>query len=204
MLKKTTTLFFILTSLLSVAQKSFVGSLEYNVSSIDFLSKDTINGKLFIYARDSLVRINYRFSDGKNQETIHHLGQHKMLSLLDVDGQYFAIQIKDTVKTSRKYIYHKRLVWSNFIELKCREAVVEFPEGSSLLYYYKKIDARYFVGFKNAPGLPVRGQIPTENGIMSFELDKIDRRTPPQGLFMPDKKYKVISLEAFMQWSKQQ
>jgi hypothetical protein len=65
-------LFTVLSQLL-VAQKPFVGSLEYNLVSVDLINKDTIEGKLFIYALDSLVRYNYLMSDGKKQESIHHL-----------------------------------------------------------------------------------------------------------------------------------
>lgn len=204
MRKWTATLFLMMSTLSVMAQNSFAGSLEYNISNIDFLTKDTIDGKLFIYARDSLVRISYLFSDGKNQETIHHLSQHKMLSLIEVEGQFFAIQIKDTASSRSAFTYHKKLAWRKIATLNCRQASVSFSKGTLLLYYFKKIDARYFVGFNNAPGLPIKGQIPTENGMMTFDLQKIDYRTPPQSLFMPDKKYKVMGLDAFIQWSKGQ
>jgi hypothetical protein len=197
-------LLFLTIPLIFTAQKPFVGSLEYNITTIDFVSKDTIDGKLFIYARDSLVRINYLFSNGKNQETIHHLKKQKLLSLIEIDGLYFAVQIKDTVSESTNYKYHKNKAKKTIAGLKCREANVEFPEGNTLIFYSKEIDAQYFVGLNNAPGLPTKGQFPTENGLMAFELQKIDHRLPPQGLFMPDKKYKVLSLEDFLQWSNKQ
>lgn len=204
MLQRLHLFLFLTIPLIFIAQKPFVGSLEYNITTIDFVTKDTIDGKLFIYARDSLVRINYLLSNGKNQETIHHLTKKKLLSLIEIDGQFFAVQINDTVSESAKYIYRKNGARQTIAGLKCREANVEFPEGNTLIFYTKEVDAQYFVGLNNAPGLPTKGQLPTENGLMAFELQKIDRRLPPQSLFMPDKKYKILSLDAFLQWSNKQ
>jgi hypothetical protein len=39
---------------------------------------------------------------------------------------------------------------------------------------------------------------------MAFELQKSDKRTPPIQLFIPDKKYKVLPLEAFLEWTQTQ
>jgi hypothetical protein len=36
---------------------------------------------------------------------------------------------------------------------------------------------------------------------MAFELQKVDQRQPPFSLFVPDKKYKVLPLAAFLEWS---
>ncbi|MFM6945651.1 MAG: hypothetical protein ACKOWW_00785 [Flavobacteriales bacterium] len=204
MLQRLHLLLYLAIPFIFCAQKPFVGSLEYNITTIDFMTKDTVDGKLFIYARDTLVRINYLLSNGKKQETIHHLSKHKLLSLIEIDGQFFAIQIKDTVPEITNYIYHKNKARKTIAGLKCREANVEFPEGNTLIFYANEVDAQYFVGLNDAPGLPVKGQFPTENGWMAFELQQIDRRTPPQNLFIPDKKYKILSLDAFLQWSNKQ
>ncbi len=189
---------------LSVAQKPFVGSLEYNLVSVDMISKDTIQGKLFIYALDSLVRYTYLMADGKKQESIHHLKRQKLLSLLEIDGQFFAVQIQDTAKEIDPFKYLKTRSKKQIAGLKCREANVVSVKGNALLYYTKTIDARYFVGMNNAPGLPIKGQIPTDNGYMAFELQQLDKKTPPIQLFIPDKKYKVLTLEAFLEWTQSQ
>lgn len=186
---------------LCVAQKSFTGSLEYNLVSIDLMNKDTIEGKLFIYALDSLVRYNYLMADGKKQESIHHLGRQKLLSLIEIDGQFFAVQINDTAKAEHTFQFHKNWKWQRIAGLSCREANTETAEGNFFMYFTKSIPACYFVGLEGAPGLPVKGQIPTDFGYMAFELQKVDRRQPPFSLFVPDKKYKVLPLEAFLEWS---
>ncbi|MFM7007228.1 MAG: hypothetical protein ACKOWX_08235 [Flavobacteriales bacterium] len=180
------------------AQKPFTGSIEYNLISVDLVSKDTVKGKLFIYALDSLVRFNYLMADGKKQESIHHLGQQKLLSLIEIDNLYFAVQIKDTATETEDYRYEKRRTKQTIQGLKCREATVFFSKGQVPIYYAKKISARYFVGFNNAPGLPIKGQIPTENGYIAYDLQQISFRQPPLSLFIPDKKYKLISLDNFL------
>jgi hypothetical protein len=186
---------------LYVAQKPFTGSLEYNLVSVDLFSKDTIEGKLFIYALDSLVRYNYIMSDGKKQESIHHLGKRKLISLLEIDGLFFAVQINDTSKKEETYQLHKNKKWQQIAGLKCREANLEYLDRNVLLYYAKSIPARYFVGLEGAPGLPVKGQIPTDFGYLAFELQKIDYQQPPFALFIPEKKYKTLPLKAFLEWS---
>ena len=194
----------LLLPLCAMAQKPFVGSLEYDLVSVDMISKDTIQGKLFIYAHDSLVRYTYLMADGKKQESIHHLKRQKLLSLLEIDGQFFAVQIQDTAKEIDPFKYLKTRSKKQIAGLKCREANVVSAKGNALLYYSKTVDARYFVGMNNAPGLPVKGQIPTDNGYMAFELQQLDKKTPPIQLFIPDRKYKVLTLEAFLEWTQSQ
>jgi hypothetical protein len=204
MLKWTLLLSILFFHLYAIAQKPFVGSMEYDLVSVDMISKDTVQGKLFIYALDSLVRYTYLMSDGKKQESIHHLKRQKLLSLLELDGQFFAVQIQDTAKEIDPFKYLKTRSKKQIAGLKCREANVVSVKGNALLYYTKTIDARYFVGMNNAPGLPIKGQIPTDNGYMAFELQQLDKKTPPIQLFIPDKKYKVLTLEAFLEWTQSQ
>lgn len=187
-----------------MAQKPFVGSLEYDVAKVDLISKDTIRGKLFIYALDSLVRFNYLLEDGSKQQSIHLLGKQKFISLIEIDSLFFAIQIKDTSAEKNNFSYRKNRAKRTIFGLKCREANVEFPDGNTLIFYTKSIDARYFVGLNSAPGLPVKGQLPTETGYMAFELTQMDKRTPPLQMFIPDKKYKVLSLDNFLKWAEEQ
>ncbi len=198
MLFRLNLLLFLTFPLVFLAQKPFTGSLEYNLISIDMVSKDTVEGKLFIYALDSLVRYNYLMSDGKKQESIHHLGQQKLLSLIEIDNLFYAVQIKDTATETEQYHYKKKLGKQIIQGLKCREATVFFSKGQVPILYAKKIPARYFVGFNNAPGLPIKGQIPTENGYIAFDLQQINSKQPPLSLFIPDKKYQLISLDNFL------
>ena len=181
------------------AQKPFVGSLEYHLITVDFISKDTTEGKLFIYALDSLVRYNYLMADGKNQESIHHLKRNKLLSLIEIDGQFFAVQIGDSLPENNKLDYKVKRGKINVNGLICKEAIIENTKGTTPLLYTKTIASSYFVGLKGAPGLPVKGQIPTDNGYMAFELRNWNERTPPIQLFIPDKKYKILPLETFLE-----
>lgn len=204
MLQRLHLFLFLTVPLLFMAQKPFVGSLEYNVAKVDLISKDTLRGKLFIYALDSLVRFNYLLEDGSKQQSIHLLGKQKFISLIEIDSLFFAIQIKDTSTEKNNFSYHKNRAKRTICGLKCREANVEFPDGNTLIYYTKSIDACYFVGLNTAPGLPVKGQLPTDTGFMAFELKQIDDRKPPIQLFIPEKKYKVLSLDAFLKWAAEQ
>lgn len=204
MLQRLHLFLFLTVPLLFMAQKPFVGCLEYNVAKVDLISKDTIRGKLFIYALDSLVRFNYLLEDGSKQQSIHLLGKQKFISLIEIDNLFFAIQIKDTSTEKNNFSYRKHRVKQTFCGLKCREAEVIFPNGNALLFYAKSIDASYFVGLNTAPGLPVKGQLPTESGFMAFELIQLDKRTPPIQMFIPEKKYKILSLDDFLKWASEQ
>jgi hypothetical protein len=194
----------VLFNLFSFAQKPFVGRLEYDLVAVDMISKDTVQGKLFIYALDSVVRYTYLMADGKKQESIHHLKRQKLLSLIELDGQFFAVQIHDTTEATERFEYRKMKSKKKIAGLKCREVNVASAKGNALLYYAKGIDARYFVGMHNAPGLPVKGQIPTNNGFMAFELQQLYKSAPPMQLFIPEKKYKILPLEAFLEWTQTQ
>lgn len=204
MLHRLHLLLFLIVPSLFIAQKPFVGSLEYNIAKVDLISKDTIHGKLFIYALDSLVRFNYLLENGQKQQSIHLLGKQKFISLIEIDSLFFAVQIKDTSTEKNSLHYHKNRSKQTISGLKCREANVEFQDGNTLIYYTKSINARYFVGLNAAPGLPVKGQLPTETGYMAFELMQLDKRTPPLQMFIPDKKYKVLSLDTFLKWAEEQ
>lgn len=204
MLQRLNLLLFLTIPLAFFAQKPFVGSLEYNVAKVDLISKDTIRGKLFIYALDSLVRFNYLLEDGAKQQSIHLLGKQKFISLIEIDSLFFAVQIKDTGMANTSYSYHKNKTKQRICGLKCREFNVEYPTGNTRIFCAKSIGARYFVGLNSAPGLPVKGQLPTETGFMAFELIQLDRRTPPLQLFIPEKKYKVLPLDSFLKWAAEQ
>ncbi len=183
------------------SQKSFSGSLEYDIVSVDYLSKDTVQGKLFIYAIDSLIRINYLMQDGKKQESIYHINKHKYISLIELDQHFFAVQIHDTLEKNMDYRLLKNKNRKYIAGLKCKEAVLQYSDRNTLLYYSQTIPSQYFVGLNNAPGLPVKGQIPTDYGYMAFELQIINKQQPPISLFIPDKKYKILSLKSFLEWT---
>jgi len=185
-----------------LSQKPFVGSFEYNIQQVDLLTKDTTQGKLFIYALDSLVRFNYLLENGKKQESIHHLSKHKLLTLLEIEGQFFAVQILDTAKESREFNYQRTPQKLIIGQLKSQVGTVQFEGHQESLYWHKKISAKYFVGYNDAPGLPTYGRIPTDYGYMAFELLSHDQRKPPFLLFVPEQKYKVLTLAEFLDWTK--
>ena len=123
----------------------------------------------------------------------------KLLSLIEIDGQFFAVQIVDSLPENNKLDYKVKRGKINVNGLICKEAIIENTKGTTPLLYTKTIASSYFVGLKGAPGLPVKGQIPTDNGYMAFELRNWNERTPPIQLFIPDKKYKILPLETFLE-----
>ena len=127
-------LFAVLTQLF-VAQKPFVGSLEYNLVSVDLINKDTIEGKLFIYALDSLVRYNYLMSDGKKQESIHHLSKHKLLSLIEL-----VFCRSNQRYSARKFGFSvpKNILQNTRPRLQLQRSRREFSEGSSTTTLHQK------------------------------------------------------------------
>ncbi len=194
-------LLFYSSSIIS-AQKSFVGALEYNISKVDLISNDTLSGKLFIYALDSLVRFNYLLADGTRQESIHHIKKRKFLTLLQIDDHFFAVQIIDSSLLQDESRFYKTLRRKKIAGLRCNGGKTKHSGREESFYYFKKIPNHYFVGQVNAPGLPTLGRLATENGWMNFELQQIDFRPPPLALFVPDKKYTILSLNDFLQWAK--
>ena len=181
----------------------FSGTLTYRIERVDV--KDSVQAKMIIFARDSLIKIVNFSSDFGKQETIKHLIYQKKYVLIELDKEKFAVQIKDsTVDASAKtYAFHPTKGHSNIAGLKGKKIAVKLTlvQDELAVVYTPKISAQYLGAFTDAPGLLLQYFVLNDHGLFKYTLESMDKKIPPLSLFMIPADYQKISLKAFIEKS---
>jgi hypothetical protein len=181
----------------------FSGTLTYRIERVDV--KDSVQAKMIIFARDSLIKIVNFSSDFGKQETIKHLIYQKKYVLIELDKEKFAVQIKDsTVDASAKtYAFHPTKGHSEIAGLKGKKLAVKFTlvQDELAVVYTPKISAQYLGAFTDAPGLLLQYFVVNDHGLFKYTLESMDKKIPPLSLFMIPADYQKISLKAFIEKS---
>jgi hypothetical protein len=177
--------------------------LTYRIERVDV--KDSVQAKMIIFARDSLIKIVNFSSDFGKQETIKHLIYQKKYVLIELDKEKFAVQIKDsTVDASAKtYAFHPTKGHSKIAGLKGKKLAVKFTlvQDELAVVYTPKISAQYLGAFTDAPGLLLQYFVVNDHGLFKYTLESMDKKIPPLSLFMIPADYQKISLKAFIEKS---
>jgi hypothetical protein len=180
----------------------FSGTLTYRIERVDV--KDSVQAKMIIFARDSLIKIVNFSSDFGKQETIKHLIYQKKYVLIKLGDEKFAVQIKDdTVDTAKTYAFQPTKGHSKIAGLKGKKLAAKFTlvQNELTVVYTPKISAKYLGSFMDAPGLLIQYFVVNDHGLYKYTLESIDKKTPPLSLFMIPADYQKISLKAFMEKS---
>jgi hypothetical protein len=181
----------------------FSGTLTYRIERVDV--KDSVQAKMIIFARDSLIKIVNFSSDFGKQETIKHLIYQKKYVLIEVDNEKFAVQIKDSSndETAKTYAFHPTKGHSKIAGLKGKKLEVKFTlvQDDLTFIYTPKIAAKYLGAFPDAPGLLLQYYVVNDHGLYKYTLESIDEKNPPLSLFMIPADYQKISLKTFMEKS---
>ena len=193
---------FLFFSLVGISQKTRVynGELLYEIERVS--PKDSLPGKMLIYAKDSLQRIvNFSSVIGK-QEMIKHLRLNRSYVLVTTTKGDFAIKTdhnlnKDTLEA---YTFKKKFGKKRIAGVKAKRVSVTLRgvENKFTFYYYPKIDAKYGAAYHKLPGLALEYYVATENGLFKYTLISLRNSQPPLSLFMIPDNYKKVSLEEFM------
>ena len=179
----------------------FNGTLTYRIERVDV--KDSVEAKMMVFARDSLLKIvNFNSEFGK-QETIKHLTQQKKYVLIQLEEGNFAIQFKEEESdtnskshTFKKQFGHVRIAGVRGKRLRFKHALAK---NELTVIYTKKIDAKYLGAYNDAPGLFLQYYVVNDNGLYKYTLESIDEKIPPLSLFMIPADYQKISLKAFIE-----
>lgn len=193
---------FLLFSLVAISQKTrvFNGELLYEIERVS--PKDSIPGKMLIYAKDSLLRVvNFSSSIGK-QEVIKHLRLNRSYVLVTTTKGDFAIKTDQNINkdTLESYTFKKKFGTKRIAGIKAKRVSVSLKgvENKFTFYYSPKIDAKYSGAYHKLPGLALEYYVATENGLFKYTLRSIQYTEPPLGLFMIPENYKKVSIEEFM------
>jgi hypothetical protein len=181
----------------------FSGTLTYRIERVDV--KDSVQAKMIVFARDSLIKIVNFSSDFGKQETIKHLIYQKKYVLIELDQEKFAVQIKDGLEdtTAKTYAFHPTKGHSKIAGLKGKKLAAKFTlvQNELTVVYTPKISAQYLGSFTDAPGLLIQYFVVNDHGLYKYTLESIDKKIPPLSLFMIPADYQKISLKAFMEKS---
>ena len=188
---------------LSQNSKPFNGTLTYRIERVDV--KDSVDAKMIIFARDSLLKIvNFNSELGK-QETIKHLTQQKKYVLIQLEEGNFAIQFKDDeADTSvRSYTFKKQFGHAKIAGVRGKRLHFkhELAKNDLTVIYTKQIAAKYLGAYDNAPGLLLQYYVVNDHGLYKYTLESLDEKIPPLSIFMIPPDYQKISLKAFMEKS---
>ena len=193
---------FLLFNLVAISQKTrvFNGELLYEIERVS--PKDSLPGKMLIYAKDSLQRvINFSSSIGK-QEVIKHLRLNRSYVLVTTTKGDFAIKTdqninKDTVES---YTFKKKFGKKRIAGIKAKRVSVSLRgvENKFTFYYHPKIDAKYSNAYHKLPGLALEYFVVSDNTLFKYTLISIKNSEPPLSLFMIPENYKKVSIEEFM------
>ena len=134
---------FLLFNLVAISQKTrvFNGELLYEIERVS--PKDSLPGKMLIYAKDSLQRvINFSSSIGK-QEVIKHLRLNRSYVLVTTTKGDFAIKTdqninKDTVES---YTFKKKFGKKRIAGIKAKRVSVSLRGVENKFTFYLSLIA---------------------------------------------------------------
>ena len=186
------------------AQAQLSGMLVYKV---DLLSADTMSPQnhwqVVVYTNDTMVRVETQGGPFGKQVYIRHMVLNKAYLLLAMDGQKFAIRTdlaKKSKDTSLNYTV-KKLIGSKKINgIRCKKykiTDVGAPMGY-VCYFAKKIPNKYIEVYQDIPGLALDYFLPSQNGLIHYQLVQYEAQVLDKNMFSIPSDYKKVTFEEFM------
>lgn len=187
---------------------SFEGKLTYSIYAKDTARQKYIPTKtMVVFTNDTISRIeNYSPQFGV-QVLLKHLQLDKSILLLEANNNYYAIQTdlnkKDSANQAPKKAYTLKKKRGTVIIAgkKAHRLLVYYPESkvSFILYYFKHLSPNYIDAFTDAPGLPVRFEVESADGVLIYELVNLVTENVNNDLFGVPSNYKKVSFNQFLQ-----
>lgn len=179
--------------------------LEYKITIRDTSMRALIpDNKMIVYTNDTITRIeNFTDQLGK-QVVIHHMVLNKSYMLLETPVGKFAIQtnnnVRDTVVREDAYTMTKKCGRTAIMGRKAKKLLVSYKDSETNLefLYLKGYSNKYLNNFENSPGLLVKYSLPTEDGILDYELIRMNPYQPDRDLFGIPSDYERVSFDEFL------
>lgn len=190
-----------------IAQKSdpFLGMLEYKITPRDSAMKHIIPESIMIlYTNDTISRMENQTNQLGKQIVIRHMKKNKSYLLLETELGKFAIQTDlskvDTVSAESKYIFKKKICRTKILGKKANRVLVSHPsfEEEIEFLYFKDISNKYNNVFDELNGLPVKYSIASADGVLNYQLIRINRFIPDRNLFGIPSDYERVSFDEFL------
>lgn len=185
------------------AQKPFSGTLEYTAS---IMRPDTNvvlkSWKVYLYTNDTVVRVETETDQLGVQVYIRNMNLNKAYLLLKLDTMRFAIQTdlsKTNPEAKKSYTIKKGKGKKKVVGLKSQKYVVtEENDDTYSCFFTKKLSGKYLQVYSEIPYLATDYFIPSQNGLIHYELTKIERKQVDRNLFGIPSDFEKISFEEFI------
>lgn len=193
----------LLTAFSGFSQKSFSGTLKYKAT---VMAPDTNavwkSWNVTLYTNDTVVRVETETEQFGVQVYIRNMSLNKAYLLLELDGNKYAIQTdlsKKNDSISKSYTVQKKMGSKKIAGLKAKKYFVkdENTEGF-YCYFSKKLSNKYLQVYPEVKGLALDYYIPSQDGLIHYELIEKKEQQVNRDLFGIPSDYKRISFEEFM------
>lgn len=196
-------LFSLFVAVVSFSQKPFSGSLTYR-ASISYADTNLVikEWKVKVYTNDTIVRVETETGQFGTQVYIRHMELGKAYLLLELDGKKYAIQTTLTKKADTipaNYTVKKMFGSKTINGVKCKKYFVKDKDADGFVCYFaKKIGNKYLEVYPEIPGLAVDYFLPSQEGLIHYELVDQKAETVNRDLFGIPSDFKRITFEEFL------
>lgn len=185
------------------------GILLYNV---ELVTTDTTiqqnKWQVVVYTNDTMVRVETQGGPFGKQVYIRHMGLNKAYLLLAMEGQKFAIRTdlaknnNDSIKnyTTKKVFGTKKIQGINCTKYRITD---NGAPTSYYCYFAKKIPNKYLEVYSDIPGLAIDYFLPSQNGLIHYQLAQYQPQNLEKNIFGIPSDYKKVTFEEFMNSLKQ-
>lgn len=193
----------LLTAFCGFSQTKFSGVLKYKATVMaPDSNKVWKSWDVTLYTNDTVVRLETQTQQFGVQVYIRNMVLNKAYLLLELDGNKYAIQTDLSKKTDtikKTYTVKKKMGSRKIAGLKAQKYLVkdENTEGY-YCYFSKKLGNKYLQVYPEVKGLAVDYYIPSQDGLIHYELVEKKEETVNRDLFGIPSDYKRISFEEFM------
>jgi hypothetical protein len=192
---------------MAFAQKTpLTGVFEYR-ATIHYSDTDLVmrTWSVKAYTNDTLVRVETETGQFGTQVYIRHMELNKAYLLLAYDDKKYAIQTdlnkrpqNDTLAPG--YTIKKKFGSKTIAGIKCRKYFVrdkDQPEGY-YCWFAKKVPNKYLEVYPDVPGLAVDYYLPSQDGLIHYELVKFTPQPVHRDLFGIPSDYKRVTFDEFV------
>lgn len=187
------------------AQQPLSGILEYKASiSLPDTNVVLKSWNVRLFTNDTIVRVETETQLGV-QVYIRHMELNKAYLLIEYGDDKYAIQAdlekkaaKDTVKP--EYTVKKKFGSKKIAGVKCRKYYIQDNDQQEGYYCYfaKKWSNKYLEVYKEIPGLALDYYLPSQDGLIHYELVRVTQTPVNRDLFGIPSDYKRISFDEFV------
>jgi len=195
---------FLFTSAVAFAQKPFEGKMTYTAT---IMMPDTNivyrSWNVNVFTNDTIVRVETEGGQFGTQVYIRHMQLNKAYLLLAIEGQGFAIQTDlnknaDSSKvsyTSKKFFGSKKI---NGLKCKKYRIVDEGMQDGFVCYFAKSYSNKYLEVYKDISGLAVDYYLPSNEGLIHYELKSMTPQKVNRDLFGIPSDYQKVTFDEFL------